>query len=269
MTISSNSSQASTADCVRFVGSFTSRCSIQSEIPGSTDGSTDLHGRDRLVDVPEQDRHRRVGVVERDLAREQLERHAADRVEVGPRPDVLRHRLLGRHVGRRADGVPGRGHERAGLHLRRRLGDAEVGDLHPPVGRDHEVLGLEVAVDDPVLLGVREPGEQPLEHAADLRERQLPDVRAQRPALDVLHRDVRRAVVLEVVVDGDDVRVRERPGDARLAHEALARTRGRSRGTRRAPSARRSGRGRSGGRGRPSPSRRGRSPAGSRSGRPS
>ncbi len=42
MTISSYSSQASTADCVRFVGSFTSRCSIQSEIPASTDGSTDF-----------------------------------------------------------------------------------------------------------------------------------------------------------------------------------------------------------------------------------
>jgi hypothetical protein len=74
---------------------------------------------------------------------------------------------------------------------------------------------------DPVLLGVREPGEQPLEHAGDLGERHLPDVAAQRPALDVLHRDVRRAVVLEVVVDRDDVRMRERPRDARLAQEAL------------------------------------------------
>ena len=64
-------------------------------------------------------------------------------------------------------------------------------------------------------------GEQALEHAADLRQRHPPDVRAQRAALDVLHRDVRRAVVLEVVVDRDDVRVAQRAGDARLAQEAL------------------------------------------------
>ena len=73
----------------------------------------------------------------------------------------------------------------------------------------------------PCCLGVGEPGEQALEHAADLRERQLPHVRAQRAALDVLHRDVRRAVVLEVVVHGDDVRVAQRAGHARLAQEAL------------------------------------------------
>jgi hypothetical protein len=166
--------------------------------------------------------------VERDLPREHLERHAADRVEVGPGADVLRHRLLGRHVGRGADGGPGRGEERAGLHLVRRLRDPEVGDLHAPVRRDHQVLGLEVAVDDPVLLGEREPGEQPLEHAADLRERQVPDERPQRAALDVLHRDVGRPVVLEVVVHGDDVRVAQGAGDARLAQEPL-----RERGVRR------------------------------------
>ena len=49
----------------------------------------------------------------------------------------------------------------------------------------------------------------------------LPDERPQRAALDVLHRDVRRAVVLEVVVHGDDVRMAQRAGHARLAQEAL------------------------------------------------
>ena len=66
-----------------------------------------------------------------------------------------------------------------------------------------------------------EAGEHALEHAGDLRQRHPPDVRPQRAALDVLHRDVRRAVVLEVVVHGDDVRVAQRAGDARLAQEAL------------------------------------------------
>ncbi len=134
-------------------------------------GPDRLHRRDRLVDVAQQDRHRRVGVVERDVAREQLERHAADRVEVSPRTDVLRHGLLGRHVSWRADSRPGRGQERAGLHPRGRLGDAEVRDLHAPVGRDHEVLGLQVAVHDLVRLGVSEAGEQAFEDSADLRHR--------------------------------------------------------------------------------------------------
>ena len=81
---------------------------------------------------------------------------------------------------------------------------------------------------DPVLLGEREPGQQALEHPADLRERHLTDERPQRAALDVLHRDVRRAGVLEVVVHGDDVGMAERSGHARLAQEAL-----RERGVRR------------------------------------
>ena len=70
-------------------------------------------------------------------------------------------------------------------------------------------------------LGVGEPGENALEHAGDLRQLEVADERAQGSALDVLHRDVRRALVLEEVVDGDDVGVAERAGDARLAYEAL------------------------------------------------
>ena len=46
-------------------------------------------------------------------------------------------------------------------------------------------------------------------------------VRAQRAAAQVLHRDVRRAVGDERLVDHDDVRVRQRAGDVRLAQEAL------------------------------------------------
>ena len=74
---------------------------------------------------------------------------------------------------------------------------------------------------DAVRFRVRQPGQQALEHAADLRHVHPPDVRAQRAALDVLHRDVGRAVVLEVIVHGDDVRMRQRARHARLAQETL------------------------------------------------
>ena len=88
---------------------------------------------------------------------------------------------------------------------------------------------------DSAALGVREPRQDALEEPDELRQRQVPHVRAQRPLREVLHRDVRRAVVLEEVVDGDDVRMAQRARHARLAHEAL-RHRGLARpGTRRAP----------------------------------
>ena len=90
-----------------------------------------------------------------------------------------------------------------------------------PSGGHHHVLGLHVAVDDPAARRVLEPGEEPLEHPADLGEGHLPDQRPERPALDVLHRDVGRPLVLEVVVHRDDVRMAERAGHARLAQEPL------------------------------------------------
>ncbi len=177
------------------------------------------HGLRLLLDVGEQDRQRLAGA-ERHASRQQLVRDHARGVEVGPRPDLARHRLLGRHVGGSADRHAGRGPERARALLGQRLGDPEVGDLDPPVGGDHQVLGLEVAVDDARGVRVRQPGEHVLQHAADLRGLQPADPRAQRAARDVLHRDVLDAAVLEVVEDGDDARVVERARDARLAQEA-------------------------------------------------
>ena len=101
-------------------------------------------------------------------------------------------------------------------------GDPEVGDQRPALGVDQHVLRLEVAVDDPVLVG--EP--RRLEDLADQRRppaRRQPalDQLLERRALDVLHRDVVGAVDLAAVEDADDVRVLE-PGRRRgLAAEAL------------------------------------------------
>ena len=75
-------------------------------------------------------------------------------------------------------------------------------------------------MDDPVRVGVGEPGQHVLQHAADLRQVQPPDPRPQRAARDVLHRDVRRPLVLEEVEHGDDARVVQRAREPRLAHEA-------------------------------------------------
>ena len=64
---------------------------------------------------------------------EQLVGDDAGLVEVGPGPDLLRHRLLGCHVRGRADGRAGGGEHLLGLDLLDGLGDAEVGDLDPAV----------------------------------------------------------------------------------------------------------------------------------------
>ena len=61
--------------------------------------------------------------------------------------------LLGGHVGRGARALGGRADQG---------GDAEVGDLHPPVAVHEDVLRLDVAVDHPVVVGE-------LERLADLR----------------------------------------------------------------------------------------------------
>jgi hypothetical protein len=72
---------------------------------------------------------------------------------------------------------------------------------------------------DAGLLGMRETREQPVEDAGGLRVAHPPDVRAQRSALQVLHRDHRSAVPFKEVVHRDDVRMAERRGHARLAHK--------------------------------------------------
>ena len=174
-----------------------------------------------VVDVAHQQRHRRVGVVERMAAREQLVGDEARRVEVDLRGDLATADLLGRHVGRRADDLPGRGAEVGHAHLPDRLGDPEVGDLGVSVRGDEHVLGLEIAVHDPARSGLGQPAEHAVEHARDLGERQPPYERSQRAALEVLHRDERHALVLEVLDHRDDARVVQRPGDARLVEEAM------------------------------------------------
>ncbi len=88
---------------------------------------------------------------------------------------------------------------------------------------DDHVLGLEVAVDDPVAVG--EAGR--LEHLADRADRPLRAVRPgvdqllQGAALEYLHRDVVGALDVAAVEDGDDVGVLEAGGGLRLAAEPL------------------------------------------------
>ena len=87
-TMSSKDSHAVVAWRTRSCGSLTSSESIHCERPGSTSGRTSIGGGIRSLTWRMQDHDRRVGVVERHVPDEQLVGQHADRVEVGPGPDV-------------------------------------------------------------------------------------------------------------------------------------------------------------------------------------
>ena len=96
-------------------------------------------------------RRRRRSAAERALPGDELVKDHAGREHVGAGVDREPEDLLGRHAARRP-------HHRAGLRQRRRLEvrDAEVGDLRGAVVLQEHVRGLDVAVDDPLLVRIVE-----------------------------------------------------------------------------------------------------------------
>jgi hypothetical protein len=146
--------------------------------------------------------------------------------------------LLRGHVGGGAEDRAGEGHRRdealdggaraevralAGLALAGAAGEAEVEDADAAVVADHDVVGLEVAVDEADGVGGGEAVAGLGEHAEDLGAgpRLLVEPAAQRDAGDELHRDVDLAVGGGAdVVDADDVGVREAGEGLGLAQQA-------------------------------------------------
>ncbi len=119
----------------------------------------DHGGGDRGVDGG-QAGDRRLGVLERDAhgavaiigwpAREELEENDSQGVEVGLGGGHLASGLLRRHVAHGAEDVPRLGD----LALGEGSGDAEVDHLGLAVLAEEDVQGLDVAMDDPILMGV-------------------------------------------------------------------------------------------------------------------
>ena len=153
--------------------------------------------------------------LERRLAGQHLVGHDRERVHVGAAGHGLARDLLRRHVRRRAQDLAGGGHHR-GLDA----GHAEVHQLRLPVGLDHDVGGLDVAVDDAgAVSGVhrfRHRG-QDAQGLLRLDAPLLADQAVERPALDVLHHQV----VVAEVEDPHDRRVTEPARGLGLAAEAL------------------------------------------------
>jgi hypothetical protein len=169
------------------------------------------------------------------LPGEHLEEHDTEAPDVGLLVDALAARLLGGHVGGGPEDDPGqrpgpgeggglgevdRGRAGAGV-ARPGLGEAEVEDLDLSAGRELDVGGREVAVDDALAVGL-------LEGRGDLLgdlEGLVDGDRTPREALlevfthDELEGEEGLSVRFFQTVDGGDVRVVERGEEVRLALE--------------------------------------------------
>lgn len=125
------------------------------------------------------------------------------------------------------DGGEGSESSRSGGGLRvGELGESEIQQLDVCAGLaagQHDVTGLEVAMDDVLAVGLVERFADLDRHAVDVGQRQRPARQPlrERFALDVLHDGVRRALVIADIVQGADVGVVEGGDGAGLALEAL------------------------------------------------
>ena len=155
---------------------------------------------------------------------QQLVEHDANGENVAAGIDDLALHLLGRHVVRRSHHRAGQGQPGA-RHVAGDAREPEVENLEGPFGRDHQIAGLDVAVDDPVLVRVTQPGtelEQQLQAAVDAERRPSTDHLGHGFPIEEFHRDKGLAVVLADVVNGDDVIVFEGGRRPRFAREAFA-----------------------------------------------
>ena len=122
---------------------------------------------------------------------------------------------------------PSRGQAAVDLLLAGRLGQAEVEHLDRrlvPLAGEHQVARLDVAVDEPFLVGVLEPQGRLVDEVAGVGHRQRPlglDHLGQVEPLDVLHREDDALAEPDGGVGRDDVRVAELGDGPDLAEEAV------------------------------------------------
>ena len=168
--------------------------------------------------------NRRGIAVERRLARGHFVEHRAEAEEIGARIEVLAARLFRRHVGNGADSRAGTGEQEiiggrlsnavartdcftdapgSGL-----LGQSKIENFCLPAGRDEDIRGLDVAMNDAAGMGG-------IERIGELRAKIEQGIGGHGPAADALakrlpfedfHHQIRAAVVFADVVNRADSR---------------------------------------------------------------
>jgi hypothetical protein len=186
---------------------------------GGQRGPHVARARRLLVEVGEEDGELALAL-ERHPPGQRLVEHAGQRVDVGAAIDLLALDLLRRDVGDRA-------HEGllSGQAARARgvLGQPEVRQVRVVVAADQDVGRLDVAVDQPVGMGLVERradlGHQ-VDRALGIERAFVVQQPAQVGAVDVAHRQEDHAVGLAEVEDLDDMGMPQSGRDLRLAQEA-------------------------------------------------
>ena len=216
------------------------RVALQAAVQQAPDSRRGRGGQGAPVDVLPHHRGEDVRdrlALEQLAAGQHLEEDGAESPNVGAFVDGLPARLLRRHVGCGAEQEAGLGaavgqrrrlRQRTatgsdpGRVARPRLGEAEVEHLHLAVRADLHVRGLEVAVDDPLLVGGLERLGDLLRDRHGLVERDAAAGDALREVLPLgqLEDEERLAALVLEAVEVGDRRVVERGQQLRLALEA-------------------------------------------------
>ncbi len=171
--------------------------------------------------------HRGLVAGERAAPGAHLEQDRPERVQIGARVDPRALHLLGRQVRdgsgdaeRHARGRRERRIERVDQHVR----EPEVQDLGPAARSDHDVAGLEIAMDDPLLVRglerLGDPGRDRARAALGQRPR-AQELRERLPRHQLEHQEVDAVLAVEIE-QGRDVGMEEPRQRARLEPEPPA-----------------------------------------------
>jgi len=162
-----------------------------------------------------------------DLAlRQDPEGRGAQRVQIDPTINqlALAECLLGGHVGERADGETRSGPDLVGYPVEQ-AGQPEVEHLHATVKGEKQVVGLQIAMHDPLVVGSDEDIEYLVEHVEHHRHGELAvakEALTERLPVQQLHDEVDEVgCVGAVLEDPDRAGMIDMIGRVRLADEAV------------------------------------------------
>ena len=165
------------------------------------------------------ERARQVRVRDGRRAGEHLVQDRAKGPDIRSRRDRVTEQALRRRVAERPDHR--RGRRQVAIRRIHQRGDPEIDQVDRPVIVDQDVAGLDIAMDDPVV--VRD-GERVGDDAGDRDrlargQRTAGDAFVERPALDEVHDQRRRVRVLDQLARPDDRRVVHRAHGDRFAFQ--------------------------------------------------